>query len=105
MLDEAGVQYSLRRYLEEPPDAAELAAVLDKLGLEPWEIARMGEPVAAELDLTNQARERDRWITLLVEHPELIQRPIIVTDDGEAWLARDPESVQAAVLHGDRGLP
>ena len=47
-LDEAGVGYSVRRYLDEPPTVDELREVLDRLGLEPWDVARTGEAVAAE---------------------------------------------------------
>jgi arsenate reductase len=98
-LDEAGVDYEIRRYLDEPPTATELASTLDALGLEPWDVTRMNEPLAAELGLADRPRERDSWIALLVEHPSLLQRPIIVTDDGSAWVARDPETVQEAVGH------
>jgi len=97
MLDDAGEQFVLRRYLDDPPSVEELTDVLAKLGLEPWEITRLGEPVAAELGLADRPRERAAWIRLLAEHPILIQRPIIVTDDGQAWIARDEESVRKAI--------
>ena len=42
-LDEAGIAYTVRRYLDDPPTAAELRAVLDRLGLEPWDIVRAKE--------------------------------------------------------------
>ncbi|HEU5035246.1 MAG TPA: arsenate reductase family protein [Mycobacteriales bacterium] len=98
-LDAAGVDYEIRRYLDEPPTADELSSTLDALGLEPWDVTRMSEPEAAELGLAQRTRERESWIQLLVEHPALLQRPIIVTDDGSAWVARDPDTVQAAVGH------
>jgi arsenate reductase len=41
-LDAAGVGYTVRRYLDDPPTAAELGAVLTRLGLEPWDVARLG---------------------------------------------------------------
>jgi arsenate reductase len=99
-LDEAGVDYTLRRYLDDPPGKVELTGVLQRLGLEPWDIARMGEPVARELglgDLPRDQANRDRWIETLVEHPVLIQRPIITADDGTTVVARDPETVQRVV--------
>jgi arsenate reductase len=101
-LDEAGVSYTLRRYLDDPPTAAELDETLGALGLEPWDITRMGEPAAAELGLADRPHDRDDWIAALVAHPELIQRPIVVTDDGSAWITRDPGAVQAVV---DRSTP
>ena len=43
-LDAAGVTYTVRRYLDDPPTADELAAVLDRLELEPWHVVRSREP-------------------------------------------------------------
>jgi arsenate reductase len=100
MLDEAGARYTVRRYLDDPPTGAELAEVLGRLGLEPWDITRTGEPVATELGLTSWPRtpaERDRWIDALVAHPILIQRPIITADDGTTVVGRTPESVRSVL--------
>jgi arsenate reductase len=102
-LDEAGVEYTLRRYLDEPPTAAELRGVLGQLGLEPWDITRTGDPMAEEAGVASWPREREEWLARLVAHPALIQRPILVTPDGEAWVARDPDTVQTAVEHARAG--
>jgi len=51
--DEAGVSYTVRRYLDDPPTEAELDAVLTRLGLDPWDITRMNEPAAEEAGLDN----------------------------------------------------
>jgi arsenate reductase (glutaredoxin) len=98
-LDEAGVDYTLRRYLDEPPTADELRDVLERLGLEPWDITRSGDPLAEEAGVASWPREPEAWLAKLVEHPALIQRPIVVTPDGSAWVARDPDTVQAVVEH------
>jgi len=97
MLDEAGADYSERRYLDDPPTADELDVTLAKLGLQPWEIARMDEPVAKEIDLASLDKDREKWLAVLVTHPILIQRPIIVTDDGRAVVARSDDAVRAAL--------
>ena len=55
-LDEAGIEYTVRRYLDAPPTRAELEAVLDRLGLEPWHLARTGEPVAEQLGISTLGR-------------------------------------------------
>lgn len=91
-LDDAGVVYTVRRYLDDPPTAAELVVVLDRLGLEPWDITRTGEPDAVVVrDLPRTPETRDAWIAALVAHPVLIQRPLLTADDGTAVVARDPE--------------
>jgi arsenate reductase len=99
-LDEAGISYTVRRYLEDPPTAEELAVVLDRLGLEPWHITRTGEPVAREagLDaLPKDAEHRDHWLAALAAHPILVQRPIITADDGTTVVARDPAALEGVV--------
>ncbi len=95
LLDARGVDYTERRYLEDPPTAAELDAVLTALGLQPWELARLNEPVARREGLRTLAHDRDRWIDILAAHPILIERPILVTDDGRAALGRPPEAIEA----------
>ncbi|MFZ6003881.1 MAG: arsenate reductase family protein [Actinomycetota bacterium] len=93
ILSEAGVAFDEKRYLESPPTAEELGAVLDSLGMQPWELARMGEEVAKELALKDLPRDRDKWIEVMVAHPILIERPILVTADGRAVVGRPPEAV------------
>jgi arsenate reductase len=95
ILEEAGVPFEERRYLEVPPTAAELDEVLTALGKEPWDIARMGEDVAKELALKEEPHDRRRWIDLMVANPILIERPIIVAGDGRAVVGRPPEAVRA----------
>jgi len=102
-LDDAGVEYTLRRYLDEPPTADELRDVLDRLGLEPWDITRTSDPLAEAAGVAGWPREREAWLARLVEHPALIQRPIVVTPDGSAWVARDPATVQTVVDHARPG--
>jgi arsenate reductase len=102
-LDAAGVEYTVRRYLEDPPSEAELRAVLGRLGLEPWDITRTQEAEAKELGVREWPRDtasRDRWIAALAAHPQLIQRPIITADDGTAVVARSPEAVADALSRG-----
>jgi arsenate reductase len=93
LLEARGVAFRERRYLDDPPTAGELDAVLRALGREPWEVARLGETVAAELGLSDWPHDRERWIAVMVAHPVLIERPVLVTDDGRAALGRPPEDV------------
>jgi arsenate reductase len=92
-LDEAGIAYTVRRYLEDPPTRGELVDVLARLGLEPWHITRTQEPAAAEAGLAELPRDdehRDAWLDALAAHPSLIQRPILTADDGTTVVGRDP---------------
>jgi arsenate reductase len=92
--DEAGLDYTVRRYLDDPPTAEELEATLQRLDLDPWHIVRMNEPAAAPLkSVPKDAEHRDQWIAAMVADPILIQRPIITADDGTTAVARDAETL------------
>ncbi|MGW3916557.1 arsenate reductase family protein [Streptomyces sp. NPDC005070] len=100
LLDAEGAEYTVRRYLEDVPSEDEIRDVLDRLGLEPWDITRTGEAEAKELGLKDWARDagsRDRWIKALSGHPKLIQRPIITAEDGTALVGRTEEAVREAL--------
>jgi arsenate reductase len=105
-LDAAGAEYTVRRYLEEPPGAAELEAVLERLNLEPWDITRTDEQVAKDLGMKDReawprdAAARGRWIAALAEHPVLIQRPIITADDGTTVVGRSQEELARILPKG-----
>ncbi|MCX5390284.1 ArsC/Spx/MgsR family protein [Streptomyces sp. NBC_00094] len=100
LLDAEGAEYTVRRYLEDVPTPDEIRQVLDRLGLEPWDITRTQEAVATELGVKEWPRDaahRDRWIEALAGHPKLIQRPIITAEDGTAVVARSEEAVRDAL--------
>ena len=96
-LDAAGVEYVERRYLDEPPTAAELSGVLGRLGLEPWDVARPAETREAGIDLPKDPEHRDDWIAAMVAQPRTIQRPIITASDGTTVVARDTETLADVV--------
>jgi arsenate reductase len=103
-LDSAGAEYTVRRYLEDPPSAAEIREVLGRLGLEPWDITRTGDQVAKELGIPRWGKatpaDRDRWVEALAAHPALIQRPIITADDGHAVVGRSDEALRSVLDAG-----
>ena len=99
-LDDAGVSYTIRRYLDDPPTAEELDEVLGRLGLEPWDITRTNEPAAAELGIAawpKDAASHAKWVAALAEHPSLIQRPIITADDGTTVVGRSDEALAEVI--------
>ncbi|MEU0570588.1 arsenate reductase family protein [Nonomuraea sp. NPDC005983] len=100
VLDAESADYTVRRYLDDPPSEQELRDVLGRLGLEPWDITRTGESVAAGLGLDGWPRDasnRERWIAALAAHPALIQRPIITADDGSAIVGRTEDAVRSVL--------
>ena len=96
-LDRAGVDYTVRRYLDEPPTPAELAEVVERLGLEPWDLARAEEATEEGIDLPRAPGARDAWLAALAAHPRAIQRPIITAADGTTVVGRDPASLATVI--------
>ena len=92
LLEERSISPRVVDYLKTPPSAAELKAILKKLGLRPRDLMRKGEPIYAELGLKDRDLDDDALIALMVANPILIERPIVVSG-GKAALGRPPESV------------
>lgn len=99
-LDEAGVDYTVRRYLEDVPTAEEIGQVVARLGLEPWDLARPKETREAGIALLKEAAHRTAWLEALAAHPRAIQRPILTAADGTTVVGRDPEAL-ARVLEAE----
>ncbi len=94
-LRDAGVEPVVIEYLQHPPTRERLAEILALLGLEdPRALMRKGEAIYAELGL-GQVSDRDRLLDAMVEHPILIERPIVIRDGTRAVIARPPERVDA----------
>ena len=101
-LDEAGAEYTVRRYLDDPPTTRRAREVLARLGLEPWDITRLGEPSRRSSALKRRARRTRRtatdWLDGAGRAPELIQRPIITADDGTAVVGPRPRDPVARIV-------
>ncbi|MGD8330979.1 MAG: arsenate reductase (glutaredoxin) [Acidobacteriota bacterium] len=93
LIQDAGVDVRVRRYLEDAPTPAQLDAALEALAIEPSQIVRWGEVRAKELHLRDRELSRSEWLALLSENPILIERPVVLRDDGRAVIGRPPESV------------
>ena len=91
LLSEQGVEADVVEYLKTPPDAKTLDELLQKLGLEPRELMRTKEDEYAALGLA-EVTDRTQLIQAMVEHPILIERPIVVKGN-QARLGRPPEQV------------
>ncbi|TWT85121.1 Arsenate reductase [Planctomycetes bacterium CA13] len=79
------------RYLDDSPSVSEIRKLLKMLGCQPRELMRTKEALYKELDLA-QVEDDKALIQAMVEHPKLIERPI-VTCGQRAAIGRPPESV------------
>jgi arsenate reductase len=92
LLEEQGLVPRIVEYLKTPPTAAELKAVLKKLGLKPRDLIRDGGSRYTELGLKDRDVDDDTLIDLMVANPILIERPIVVRGN-KAAIGRPPETV------------
>jgi arsenate reductase len=92
LLRERGIEPEVVTYLDTPPSASELGDLLNALGMQPRELMRRNEPIYGELNLDAPELDRAALIKAMIEHPILIQRPIVSHGD-KAALGRPPEAV------------
>lgn len=93
ILEEAGADAEVREYLKEAPTREELEALLTALGLDdPRAMMRTGEDAYRQLGLSDATR--DELVDAIIEHPILLERPIVVRG-GRAVIGRPPEDVRA----------
>lgn len=92
LLRARGIEPEVVEYLQTPPNVKTLTEILDQLGREPRDVMRRKEAAYKELDLDNPALSRAALIKAMVEHPVLIERPIVCAR-GRAALGRPPEEV------------
>ncbi|MFK7777827.1 MAG: arsenate reductase (glutaredoxin) [Gimesia sp.] len=94
LLEEAGIQAEVIEYLKTPPTMEELDSILKKLKMEPGDLMRKGEEVYRELKLAEKELSREEAIAIMVAHPKLIERPIVIKGQ-QAVLGRPPENVKS----------
>lgn len=92
ILNDKGLDTTVVEYLKSPPSAAELTEVLNLLGIEPRDLMRKHEAPYKENNLDNTDLSREQLIQAMVEHPILIERPIVINGK-KAVIGRPPEKV------------
>ena len=92
LLQERGVDFERVDYHVEPLSEDEIRDLVAKTGSPARELFRAREPVYTELGLAERQPDDDESIRLMAEHPELMQRPVVVRGD-RAVLARPVERV------------
>lgn len=96
LLRERGIEPTVVEYLQTPPSAAELARILTLLNMEPRELMRKKESEYKSAGLAATNLTRAQLIDAMVQHPILIERPLLVIGN-RAALGRPPENVLAVI--------
>jgi arsenate reductase len=94
LLRESGIPFEKVNYYVEALSKKRLTELVRKLNLKPRELLRKSEPIYKELGLAEDKFSDSELIALLVEHPDLLQRPIVERGD-RAVLGRPTENVKA----------
>lgn len=95
LLEEHGIEPKIVEYLKTPPTASELASIITKLGIPAEQLVRKGEDIYKS-KYAGRSLNDHQWIEAMVEHPILIERPIVVKG-GKAVLGRPPDNVRALI--------
>jgi arsenate reductase (glutaredoxin) len=93
LLRESGVDFDKVNYYIEPLSKSKLTELIRKMGITPRDLLRTSEPIYRELGLAKGEFTDDQIISLMVKHPDLIQRPI-VEKGNRAVLGRPVENVK-----------
>jgi len=93
ILRESGAEPTVIEYLTAPPSRDELKRLYERAGISPRDGLRAKEPLAEELGLNRPEVSDDEILDAMMEHPVLINRPLVVTDKG-ARLCRPQEVVR-----------
>lgn len=93
LLKDNGADFTAVNYYETPFTTAQLKAVLAKAGLSPRDVLRTKEDIYKELGLAKKQVSDEELLDLMVQYPDLIQRPLVVKGD-RAVLARPADTIE-----------
>ena len=93
LLRESGIPFEKVNYYVEPLTKKKLTELIRKMNVKPRDLLRKGEAIYKELDLAGKDLSDAELIGLMVEHPDLLQRPIVERGD-RAVLGRPTENVK-----------
>ncbi|GLH37980.1 arsenate reductase (glutaredoxin) [Pseudomonas moraviensis] len=92
LLEARGLQPTIVRYLETPLNAAQVKALLGKLGISARHLLRSGEEEYKTLNLADASLSEQQLIDAIAAHPKLMERPILEAGN-KAVIGRPPENV------------
>jgi arsenate reductase (glutaredoxin) len=93
LLRESGIPFEKVNYYIEPLTKKKLTELIRKMNVKPRDLLRKGEPIYKKLGLATKELSDNELIGLMVEHPDLLQRPIVERGD-RAVLGRPTENVK-----------
>jgi len=92
LLEARGLTPNVVHYLETPLNAAQIKALLGKLGISARQLLRTGEDEYKMLQLADESLSEAQLIDAIAQHPKLMERPILEVGD-KALIGRPPENI------------
>ncbi|GIZ08231.1 arsenate reductase (glutaredoxin) [Flavobacterium sp. UMI-01] len=96
-MDDNNLNYEIIKYLETPPTEEELKVLLEKLNLTPLQIIRQKEKIWIE-NYKNKSLSDEELIKILVAHPILIERPIVISEN-KAIIGREFDKLESFITN------
>ena len=91
ILEQSGEPFEVIKYLETVPSFEELKEIIEKLGIAPIDLIRQKETLWKE-NFSTQTFNNDELIQLMITHPKLIERPIVINGN-KAIIGRPVEKI------------
>ncbi len=92
LIEDRGIDPEIILYLNNPPNAKTLKNILKLLDIKARDLLRKKEAEYKSLGLDNDTLSEQDLIQAMIEHPKLMERPIVI-NAGKAALGRPPENV------------
>lgn len=102
MIQNAGIEPTVILYLETPPTREELVKLIADMGIPVREVLRQKCDPYTELELDDAKWTDEQLIDFMMQHPILINRPIVVTELGTK-LCRPSELVLDILPQAQQG--
>lgn len=92
LIQENHKDVTIFEYLKNPPTSSQIREVLKKLHISAFELVRKGEEIY-KTEFKNKNFSEEEWISILTQHPVLIERPIVIKGD-KAVIGRPIDKVK-----------
>lgn len=84
MIRESGIEPIIIEYMKTPPTHEQMLALLLEMDLSPRAVLRTKESSYQSLELDDESKTDRQILDAMLAHPELIERPIVVSEKGVA---------------------
>ncbi|MES2727130.1 MAG: arsenate reductase (glutaredoxin) [Bacteroidota bacterium] len=91
LLEEKNIDFKFIEYIKTPFTRKELADLIKLIGIKPFDLIRKNEDIF-KATYANKKLSDSEWIDVMLAHPTLIERPIVVNGK-KAIIARPAEKI------------